>query len=717
MKHLGRKATGWGLGLVLAIGFSPVAFAEDGTSDARTGPTAPTGQTASPTPAPGSTPSSASPSALPSAPNPAPSVPPIAHPADDGMAYFVSDHGACAGPDADQTVRYDPDTHEMTIQLDVLAAFPTNYTAYHIGLDATAPCVADVTKLSFAGSDPKLTSVTIGESAFAQTSPTAPNQLTSVTFPTGITELTIGKGAFAQSTSNGSNTLHTVALPSTLTSVAIDESAFAQSVIEGPGDNALSGITIPSGVTSLQIGMSAFAQTSVAGDNALTKAEILGGGSYQFIGPSAFEQTADDGQNALTTVTFPSSTKKLEIQGRAFRQSAGTSTALTTINFPSGLTFLSLQDQSFEQVSAGEVTLSTLAFPSHLPELQIGASAFAQTNTGSGDTALRSVTFPQIATTVAIFGNGFAQQAGHNCTLKTINFPQSLSYGLFVTRGAFHQTAGGSTALATVTFPDSSPFLAIDAEVFAQQGEQTTLANVTFPASVETLYVDSQAFAQTGGASALRQILFPFSTPPSGGSWFASDIVGNATHVSWLWFGPDQANLKNWPLLELKSVSVKAQSAVHPASPASNPDQPLVGYRTLSFANVPGQVSTLYVYRDGQSLSSPLSGQTSTIGPIASGGGFNFTLASAHESGKTFLGWCTTPVTGNGSCGGILLTAGMSGHLSANAQLWAAWRTSTPRHNGEGLASTGADGFAPILAIALGLLAVGLATKLRHRKA
>lgn len=645
--------------------------AESPTMDAPTAAESPAPQTSTPTPTPTATESPVPTLAPTPSTTPTRTETPTAAitPAAIGWAYLLGTDSLCPGS-------LDPAVTNVGGAVSVDLAKVGTYSWLAFDATAASSCLNSITSLDIVGTNADVTGITIAQGTFAQTSGAA-NTLTSVSFPTGIETIDISQGAFAQYSTVGSNTLAQVTFPSTgLTSLYIDERAFRQETTAPGADNALAAVALAADRVTLAD--SAFAQVSAAGDNAL-KTVTLSSTESTVILSRVFQQQAG-GNNALTGVTLPAANPQLQIGESAFAQEAGGNNTLASVTIPDSVAQLSVYDYAFTQQAGGHNALTSLSFPETMTYLETGVDSFAQTVTGTGDTALTSVVFP---TTVEMLNLGvgtFAQTAAQgNATLRTVTFPTSAPAGTGIGDRSFAQTApSGSTALTRVRFPASTDYLVLGDDAFAQNATTNTLTTVLFPATVLGLYVGKGALSQTG-TPVLASITFPFSAAPSLGTYFDATAVPATATIDWIWFGRDKVTIQDWPVFEPKSLRQSSPSAVLAAAsiilPHGRPlSTELTGYRTLTLANQ-ASTKTSFVYRDGQIVTTPLSGQGTTIGAANAGGGWTITLPAATSPLGSFGGWCTSAISGTGICAGSTLAAGSAYTLKGNTQLWASWRS------------------------------------------
>lgn len=588
-------------------------------------------------------------------------------PAALGDVYHFTTDSLCPGSLAPAATNV---AGAVTIDLDTLGV----YTWLVIDSDAAASCKASITSFSVVGTGTNVVEIEVGQNTFAQTSGIA-NTLTSVSFPNGVAQIDIGQGAFAQYTTAGSNTLAQVTFPGTgLTSLFLGEQAFRQETTSPGGDNALTAVTLPADQVTLAD--SAFAQVSADGNNALQAVAFSGVESILIL-PRVFQQQAG-GDNALTSVTLPSGISYIQIGESAFAQEAGGDNALASLTIPDSVTELSILDSAFLQKAGDHNALTSLSFPETMDYLETGDHGFAQEVTGTGDTALTTVVFPTTVRMLSLGIGAFAQTAAQgDVTLSAITFPTSSPYGTGINDGCFAQTApSGSTALTHLRFPASADFLYIGDHGFAQNAATNTLTTVLFPATLHGLYVGASAFGQTG-TPVLTSITFPFSVAPSNGTLFDGGATPSTAIIDWVWFGRDKVTIQDWPVLEPKSLTRSSLSAAHTSAGRLLPHGKvlsiaLTGYRTLTLSNQ-GTTKTSYVYRDGQTVSTALAGQSTTIGPANTGGGWTITLPSATTALGSFNGWCTSAISGTGACATSTLAAGSGYTMQGDTHLWASW--------------------------------------------
>lgn len=633
--------------------------ARDSDSAAPAAPTVSLGPTPGPTAAETPQPTAS--------PTPPAAAPVVADPAAAGDTYRITTDKLCPGT-------LDPAATNVagavTIDLDEVGV--NAWLA--IDTDAAASCKDSITGFEIVGTGTNVFGIEIGEYAFAQTSGAA-NTLTRVSFPDGPTQLFIGQGAFAQYSTVGANTLKEVRFPATAPEiVAVFDDAFRQETTASEAGNALASVSITAG--DLTCASGSFAQFSSTGDNSLASVTFALTGTVLNIGQSAFQQKAG-GNNALTSVTIPSGIRESQLGVTAFAQEAGGDNTLASVSLPETLVQFDVFEGAFKQIAGGHNALTSLSFPQTMDYLNADISSFTQRNTGTADTALTSVTFPTTIGLLAVGLDAFSQTSdGGNTTLRTITFPTSTTFGTGLGYQAFAQTATkGSTALASVTLPAITPMMVIDERAFAQTSTSNTLTRVVFPATMNTLVVYYEAFAQSS-TSVLSEVVFPFSTPPSNGTYFDAGAVPSSG-VDWVWFGADKVTISDWPIVDRKLVAAAQQKlTATPFSSApqgASASQLLSGYRTLTLKNLDA-TKTRYVYRDGQSVTTPLSGQTSSIGPANANGGWTTTLPSATSTLGRFAGWCTTAVTGAAACTSTILRSGSAYTVASNTQLWASWR-------------------------------------------
>lgn len=667
MPLLRRAATAVTVCLIIGFG-APAAFADERIPTPMAGDQTPADTpTSMPTPSP--TASIATPKATEAAPQPATtpaSAAPIA-PAAVGETYTLAAESLC--PSA-----LDPAVTNLSGAVSVDLDKVGTYTWLAIDSDAAASCLDSMTSFEIVGTGTNVEEIQIGKNAFAQTSGAA-NTLTTVRFPDGVKRIDIGSGAFAQYSTVGANALKEVRFPATTAdSVIVLNDAFRQETTASDANNALTSVSITA--SSLTCAPGSFAQYSTTGDNALTRVTFAVTNDKLDVGDGAFQQTAG-GNNALTSVAIPSGVVTSQIGESAFAQEAGGDNALASISLPTSLTGLDVFQGAFSQKAGGHNALTSLSFPHTMNYLNADISSFAQTTTGDADTALTSVEFPTTIAMLVVGDSAFTQTSeGGNATLRTIHFPTSTSYGTGLGNQAFAQTAtNGRTALTSVILPAITPMMIIDQRAFAQTSTSNTLTRVVFPTTLNVLLVDHQAFAQSS-SSVLSELIFPFSAPPSAGTYFdlaAAPISG----VDWVWFGADKAQISDWPIIDRKSVAAaqpKLTATAFSLEPQGvSASQVLSGYRTLALKNLDA-AKTRYVYRDGQTVTAPLSGQATTIGPANANGGWTTTLPSATSALGHFAGWCTTAVTGTAACTGDTLRSGSAYTVSSNTQLWASWR-------------------------------------------
>lgn len=589
-------------------------------------------------------------------------------PAAVGEAYHLATDSLCPGSlDAAATNT----SGAVTIDLDTVGI----YTWLVVDSDAAASCKASITSFSIIGTGTNVVDIEIGNDAFAQTSGIA-NTLTSVSFPDGVAQLNIGKRAFAQYSTVGPNTLELVRFPSSgLDRISISDDAFRQETTATGSGNALASVILSAASVTCATG--AFAQFSDSGDNALASVTLAGVEDDSLLLLSgAFQQQAG-GDNALTSIALPAGMTQFQFTTSVFAQEAGGDNALASLTVPPTLAELDVLESAFSQKAGGHNALTSLSFPKTMTWLNVDTSAFAQETTGTADTSLTSVQFPTTVAMLIVGPAGFAQtSAGGDTSLRTVTFPTETAYGVGFDTESFSQTApNGHTALTAVTLPANTPSVYIAERAFAQTSTSNTLTRVVFPATLSQLWVGYRAFAQASD-SVLSELVFPFASPPSQGALIESSAV--PTDADWVWFGADATKLSDWPALKVKSVAATrltttpSPSLVTPRSDTATPV--LSGYRTLSLKNLDSP-QIRYVYRDGQTVSTPLSGQTTTIGPANAHGGWTTTLPSATSSLGSFAGWCTTAVTGTKSCTGNTQAGGSEFTVSSDTELWASWRT------------------------------------------
>ncbi|MCE1174842.1 MAG: leucine-rich repeat protein [Propionibacteriales bacterium] len=592
-------------------------------------------------------------------------------PAAAGETYTFTTDQLCPGTLAPSATNV---AGAVTIDLDAIGIY--DWVAIHV--DATSSCRADITSLTFLGTGANLGGINIEKNTFAQTTAGVANKLTSVTFPDDIASLYLDEGAFAQTSTVGSNTLKTVHFPTgTLDSLTILNNAFRQETTATGGKNALHSIDLAA--KEVTFGPDAFSQTSADSDNALSTLTITGVTNNNIVvGENAFAQHAG-GNNALGEITLDADVSQLTVGASAFTQVADGNNALTTVNFPATLDNLQLDAGTFAQTAGGHTALGNITFPSTMSGLYLADDAFAQQVTGaSSNTSLTWVRFPDTVQGFVVGPSAFAQTSAHgNTTLRTIYWPTSVPLGMIIEDHGFAQTAvEGHTTLASVRFPSTTGMFLIGDQAFAQTSTSNTLTSVTLPQSLSMLYLGYQVFAQSP-TSVLATITLPFSGPPTSGSLV--DATAAPASVDWVWFGPDKELIKDWPELSLTSPETKPLRA--PISAARLRAQgvttgvALTGYRTLTLDNLDA-TKTHYVYRDGQDVATPLSGQSATVGAANANanGGWTTTLPSATSSVGSFAGWCTTPVSATGACSGTTLRAGDSFTLNADTHLWALWQ-------------------------------------------
>jgi len=589
--------------------------------------------------------------------------------------YEFPDNSLCPGPS--QLSWVSNDSGAITIDLSSLAG----RTSIKISGAASGDCRGDITSLSFTNRPNSLTGIHIGEEAFLQARDGVANKLTSVRFPDGITDLQIDPGGFGQQSDVGSNTLSEVVFPDSLERLILKAGAFEQRASGGTGNNALTSVTLRARTGNLTVEPSAFEQSSSGGSNALAHVtfDLLpsdGTGSENLtIGDRAFAQTAQSA-NALTSISFPAGYRQLQVGDGAFAQiSSGGSTSLASVSFGSSLESLSIGMDSFAQQAGVKTSLAHLAFSDSINQLYIGENAFRQA--GDQGTRLATVTFPKSPAIVTVDIAAFQQSSqGGNCTLAEITFPETLVSGMELGDSAFLQEApSGHTALTGIVFPATAPVLSVGSQAFAQSGATNTLRTVIFPHSIGRLDVRWRAFLQEGPLT-LERIVFPFSSAPEEGTWFTDGAVAASANVDWQWFGPDGTNINSWP--RITDASVGRGEPLRMSSPKVTPQsrafsQVLTGYRTLSLSNTAETSQPRYVYRDGTTVTSPLSDQAAVIGS----GDWTTTLPNASRSGNTFAGWCDSELDGILSCPSTAHRATSSFTLTANTTLWASW-TATP---------------------------------------
>lgn len=591
-------------------------------------------------------------------------------PADIGWTYGLGTDSLCPGS-------LDPAVTNVAGAVSVDLAKVGTYSWLAFDATAASSCLNLITSLEIVGTNASVTGITIAQGTFAQISGAA-NTLTSVSFPTGVSTIDIGTRAFAQFTTVGSNTLTQVTFPSTgLTSLYIDEQAFRQ-VTTAPGaDNALGAVTLSADRITLTD--SAFAQASVDGDNALKTVNLSSTDSTVIL-PRVFQQQAG-GNNALTGVTLPATNPQLQIGESAFAQEAGGNNTLASVTIPDSVTDLSVYDYAFTQKAGGHNALTSLSFPETMSYLETGVNSFAQEVTGTGDTALTTVTFPTSVDMLNLGIGSFAQTSAQgNVTLRTVTFPTSCPDSTSIGDRSFTQTApSGSAALTRVRFPASTDYLLVGEDAFAQNAATNTLTTVVFPATIVALYVGPNALDQTGTA-VLASITFPFSAAPSAGTIFDASAVPSTATIDWIWFGADKVAIQDWPALTPLALRNSSLGAVQAEASRLLPDgiapanAELAGYRTLALTNQ-GSTTTSYVYRDGQTVTTPLSGQGTTIGAANAGGGWTITLPSATTPLGSFAGWCPSAISSTGTCAGSTFAAGSAYTLTGSTQLWASWRS------------------------------------------
>jgi len=738
MLRLGNVAAAFACSLMLATGFATPALAEEPlappSSEAATPtptpepasaePSAPTDESPTATPTPTPEPTSTEPSAptdeSPDATStPAPTTEPrlqadaAVMPASIVSPYEFGENSLCPGDAKDATVTNT--SGAVSIDLSSL----TGYSSIGIGSNATTACRSEITGLSFRNRPESLTAITIGDDAFAQVDFGTANTLTSVSFPAGITELRIGSRAFQQDTGVGANTLAEVSFPDSLEILVIGESAFAQTASAAEADNALTAVTLHARTGNLSIAYGAFQQVSELGSNALATVTFdllprrTDDDDSLVIGGAAFSQLAR-GANALTSISFPSGYREVQFGISAFAQRSLTgATSLAAVNFDAAVELVDVGESAFMQTAQTHTSLTAVRFPDAVADLYVADLGFAQD--GNSGTSLTTVAFPKASAMVSLGRSAFSQTSQDGaCTLSTLSFPDTLEIGLAMDSYAFEQSCAGRAALATVSFPRQSPMLYIGPQAFSQNATPNALTSVVFPTSVDALTIRYDAFAQSD-VQVLRRILFPFSSSPSNGIATDESIVSDPSTVDWQWFGPDGANIGSWTRLVDSSIKrTSANLKIAPEGIPANTNQVLTGYRTLDLANLDGSTPTRYVYRDGRSLSTPLSRQTDVVGPADSSGGWTTTLPRPSWTGRTFRGWCSTEVQGNTDCTGTLTAAGARVSLAENSTFWAVWNQAAAADE---LANTGAENTAPLALLATALIILGTGLILTRRTA
>jgi len=298
-----------------------------------------------------------------------------------------------------------------------LGALGTAYETVEISGDAATACREDITSVVITNpASPSVTKLVIGADAFRQTV-SGSTKMSTLVFPSGLTSLTVGDHAFAQQADASNTSLSGVAFPAGLKNLDLGTGAFDQTALHG-GSDSLSWITFPDGLETMSIGNNAFHQHAYGGHNALTSVTFPSGLTSLTVGAWAFFQHAYGYSNSLTSVTFPNGLTDLTLGLRAFKQFAkgGGSNVLSSVTFPQSLRRLSIGEEAFQQETVGSAALASVTFPDGLQDLDLGVRAFYQgtggTSTSPKPAVLASVSFPDGLASLTLGNDAFAQPEG-----------------------------------------------------------------------------------------------------------------------------------------------------------------------------------------------------------------------------------------------------------------------------------------------------------------